>query len=195
MVQQEKADHLIVQDFFDARGLIADPIPEPKASKTPDFAIRRGAEVVAFCEVKSPQDIFTERVHDAITHVTQTGERIGGIIEIGYGNDYRQSRCIAKAAKKAALQFDSVNPTHSIPNILMIVNHDAHSNDEDFSEALIGYFRGVRTGKALRDEISQMTLTYGLIGKKIGRGIERVAPIIYRHANLKEAAQDMLELD
>ena len=63
--QQEKADHLIVQNFFTERGLLADPIRET-ITKTPDFRILRGAETVAFCEVKSPQDIFTERLTAAI---------------------------------------------------------------------------------------------------------------------------------
>lgn len=56
MVQQdEDADHRIVRDFFAERGLLAERIVET-VTKTPDFRVRRGAAVVAFCEVKSPQE-------------------------------------------------------------------------------------------------------------------------------------------
>lgn len=57
----EAADHVLVQQFFDGRGLVAERIPEIK-TKTPDFRILRGTEVVAYCEVKSPQDVFAERL-------------------------------------------------------------------------------------------------------------------------------------
>src|SRR5580692_6182556 len=87
-------------------------------------------------EVKSPQNIFEERVNSAIT----SGR--GGVIEIGYGNDYRQARCIERAAQKAAPQFDAANLSHSIPNILMFVNHDAHADVEDFVQALTGTLQG-----------------------------------------------------
>ena len=99
MVQQdEDADHRIVRDFFAKRGLLAERIVET-VTKTPDFRIRRGAAVVAFCEVKSPQDVFSDRVTDAIR------EGNAGIIETSYGNDYRQARCIERAAIKAEAQF------------------------------------------------------------------------------------------
>ena len=62
MVQhQEEPDLVLVQKFFAARGLVAERIPETTA-KTTDFKILRETEVVAFCEVKSPQDVFPERV-------------------------------------------------------------------------------------------------------------------------------------
>jgi len=184
MVQtQEPADHLSVRNFFAARGLLAERIPET-TMKTPDFRLLRGVETVAYCEVKSPQDVFTERLHAAIGEVPEG--QLAGIIECGYTS--RHYRCLERAAKKAAAQFASVNPTHSIPNILMIVNHDAHSYEDDFREVLIGYLDGVRTGKALRDDIPEIDL-YVWIDRK-SRGQERVAPAIFRHENpLKETVR------
>jgi hypothetical protein len=91
---QEESDLQLVEQFFAERGLKAERIPEA-TTKTPDFKILQGGDVVAFCELKSPQDVFVERVEDTIK------EGGSGIIETGYGNDYRQARCMARAATKA----------------------------------------------------------------------------------------------
>jgi hypothetical protein len=184
--QQEDADHLIVQDFFFLKGLIAERIPEA-VIKTPDFEIRKDAEVVAFCEVKSPQDIFTERINNAIT----SGQ--SGVIETGYGNDYRQARCIERAAQKAAPQFDAANPAHSVPNILMVVNHDAHADVEDFVQALTGAFQGHLVGTGIQNTILEIDL-YVWIGQKDG-GSEPAARIIYNHRSpIKETVRALLQL-
>jgi hypothetical protein len=58
-----------------------------------------------------------------------------------------------RAAQKATAQFNAVNPSHAIPNILMIVNHDTTSYEGDFVEAVTGYLGGLRVGKSLREEI------------------------------------------
>jgi hypothetical protein len=113
MVQQhEDDDHVLVERFFSLNGLIAERIPKT-VSKTPDFKIKRGAEIVAFCEVKSPQDVFEERLSAAILE-TPAGH-YGGIKDVGTTS--RQYRCMERAAKKAVAQLNSVNPSHSHPNI------------------------------------------------------------------------------
>jgi hypothetical protein len=171
--QQEDADHLTAEHFFRLKGLIAERIPET-VIKTPDFKVRRDAEVVAFCEVKSPQNIFEERVNNAIT----SGR--AGVIEIGYGNDYRQARCIERAAQKAAPQFDAANPSHSVPNILMVVNHDAHADVEDFVQELTGTFQGrpaVANG-GIQNAIPQIDCMYGLIRKTVQTNLRRALFII-----------------
>jgi hypothetical protein len=150
--QQEEADLVFVEQFFAARGLIAERIPT-RTAKTTDFKILRDTEVVAFCEVKSPQDVFAERVAAAIIQAPEG--QFGGIIESGPVS--RQYRCMERAAKKAAAQFNSVNPSHAIPNILMIVNHDTHSYENDFVEAVAGYLEGLGyTPKSLRDDIPEI---------------------------------------
>ena len=92
---QEKADHLIVQNFFAGRGLLAELYPET-VSKTPDFRILRGTETVAYCEMKSPQDIFNERLTAAIRQAPEG--QIAGIIE--HGHTTRQYRCLERKEKK-----------------------------------------------------------------------------------------------
>jgi hypothetical protein len=147
----EEADLVLVQQFFAGRGLVAERIAEI-TTKTPDFRILCGAAIVAYCEVKSPQDVFPKRVEDAIL------EGKGGVIEIGYGNDYRQGRCLARFAKKAETQFEAVNPAHSVPNILLIVNHDTTSRMADFVQAVTGYIEelGRYAGTSLRKEMPEI---------------------------------------
>jgi hypothetical protein len=137
------------QQFFAGRGLKAERIPET-TRKTPDFRIFCGDVVVAYCEVKSPQNVFPERIADAI----RQGK--GGIIDIG--NDDRQGRCIARAARKAEPQFAAINPAHSVPNILLIVNHDTTARMADFVEAVTGYIEelGKYAATSLRKEIQEI---------------------------------------
>lgn len=139
MVQrQEEPDLVLVEEFFAALGLRAERIPEATV-KTPDFEILRDAELVAFCEVKSPQNVFAERMNDAINQAPPG--QYGGIFESGPVS--RQYRCMERAAIKAVEQFNSVNASHAVPNILMIVNHDRFSYESDFVEAVTGYVEGL----------------------------------------------------
>lgn len=90
--------------------------------------------MVAFCEVKSPQDVFDERLTAAILEAPDG--QYGVHIEVGPTS--RQYRRMRGAAKQAVAQFNSVNLSHSVPNILMFVNHDSHSYEFDFVETITG---------------------------------------------------------
>jgi hypothetical protein len=155
MVQhQEGVDLLLVQEFFAARELLAPRIPETSNAKTTDFKILRGAALVAFCEVKSPQDVFDERLTAAILEAPEG--QYGGNIEVGpTSRPYRRMR---GAAKQAVAQFNSVNPSpRSVPNILMFVNHDRHSHEFDFVETITGYVEGLGyASKAVRGEVPEI---------------------------------------
>jgi hypothetical protein len=188
MVQQrEDDDYVVVKRFFTRKGLVAERIPE-SVSKTPDFKIKRGAEVVAFCEVKSPQDIFDERLTDAIL----SGK--GGIVETGYGNDYRQARCIERAAQKAAAQFHAANPAYDVPNILVVVNHDKYAVVDDFVQSLTGTFGGRKVAQqGIQNTISEIDLYIWI--DQTAREAEPEARIIYNHgAALKETVRALLDL-
>jgi hypothetical protein len=186
--QDEDADHQIVQQFFAERELIAERIVET-VTKTPDFRIRRGEEIVAFCEVKSPQDVFSDRVTDAI----RAGH--AGIIETGYGNDYRQARCIERAALKAEAQFMAVNASHAVPNILIIVNHDTVSLYDDFSQAItgeIGTLGPGSVGDAVRDKVPQID-GYVWIDAS-GRTAAKPQRLFRHESPLKETVRKLLQL-
>jgi hypothetical protein len=102
--------------------------------------------------VKSPQDVFQERLNKAICAAPE--EQGGRLVESGPVS--RHYRCMERAATKAAAQFNAVNPRHAQPNILMFVNHDTTSHQGDFEEAVTGHFSGIRTCLALRDEIAEI---------------------------------------
>ena len=188
MIQQhEDEDHFVVRRFFTLKGFAAERIPE-SVGRTPDFKIKRRTEVVAFCEVKSPQDIFDERLTDAIL----SGK--GGIVETGYGNDYRQARCIERVAQKAAAQFRAANPDHNVPNILIVVNHDKYADVDDFVQSMTGTFLGhVVAQHGIQNAISEIDLYIWI--NQTARKTEPEARIIYNHkAALKETVRALLQL-
>ena len=117
----------------------------------------------------------------------------GGIIETGYGNDYRQARCIERAAKKAAAQFVSVNSGHTVPNILMIVNHDTVSLYDDFSQAITGEIGDLgHVGEAVRDKVPEID-AYVWIDAS-GRTAAQPQRLFRHQSQLKETVRDLLQL-
>jgi hypothetical protein len=130
----QEADLRLAQQFFAERGLQAERIVEA-AEKRPDLGVLDSdGALVAYCEVKSSQDVFVERAQDAIREAP-VGQ-IAGIVE--RGNTSRQYRCMERAAKKAVKQFNSINISHSVPNILIFVNRDIVSVEADFVETITG---------------------------------------------------------
>jgi hypothetical protein len=95
--------------------------------------------LVGFCEVKSPQNVFDERLTDAVRRAPEG--RYAGIVETGPTT--RQYRRMRGAAIQAVGQFHSVNPSRFVPNILMFVNHDSTSTESDFIETITGYIDGL----------------------------------------------------
>lgn len=151
----EKQDLKLARQFFAERGLRAERVAEA-AQKTPDFRVLDGdGALVAYCEVKSPQDVFVERVENAISAAPPG--RIAGVVEQD-DPDSRQYRCMERAAKKAVAQFNSVNASHSVPNILLFVDHDTMSVEEDFVQTITGFIPELRayTGKGIRSQIPEI---------------------------------------
>jgi hypothetical protein len=184
--QNEDADLQFAEQFFTSRGLTVERIREG-TTKTPDFRLRRGSEVVGFCEVKSPQDIFVERAERA---VNDGAGQLSGVVERGFTS--RQYRCIDRAARKAAEQLRAANPSHSVPNILMVVNHDNYAVEEDFAEAITGYFKGQRViAETVRDAIPEIDAYVWA-----DRSREEVAPVRFLRHNspLKETVRELLKL-
>jgi hypothetical protein len=98
--------------------------------KTPDFRVLRACELVAFCEVKSPRDDWLDNLLEAAT----PGEMVGG------GRSDPIFNRIARHIQKAASQFDAVNPSREVPNILLFVNHDDMADIRDLRETVTGHF-------------------------------------------------------
>jgi hypothetical protein len=112
---------------------------ETLAGKTPDFRVFQLGNLVAFCEAKSPQDDWLDDQLDVAAPMQLAG---------GLRNDPTFNR-IARHVEKAASQFDAVNAGRTLPNILVLVNHDKASNYNDLRETLTGMFHS-EGGASLR---------------------------------------------
>jgi hypothetical protein len=104
---------------------------ETVAGKTPDFRVTRGNRLVAFCEVKSPRDDWLDEQLES----TPSGQIVGGA-----RNDPTFNR-IARHIQKAAMQFDAVNSSRTVPNILVFVNHATTGHYGDLLETVTGILR------------------------------------------------------
>jgi hypothetical protein len=112
-------------------GFILDRIEAIPQEPRPDFKMVSWRGLIGYCEVKSPRDDWL----DEQLLRAPPGTIIGGIRE-----DPRFNR-IARHILKAVKQFSTVNPGHSLPNVLVFVNHDDGSNFNDLYETVTGYAR------------------------------------------------------
>lgn len=113
--------NLTVQRFSNA---------ELNLGPTPDWRVYFDDKLVAYCEVKSPRDDWmSDQFKDA-----SPGELVGGLRSDPIFNR------LARHISKAVCQFDAVNHSRSVPNILVFVNHDEQANYCDLRETLTGYF-------------------------------------------------------
>lgn len=129
----EDADLTLVEELlFVPRGLALERFShaETVAGRTPDFRVRRGSDLVAYCEVKSPRDDWL---------LEQLQEAPPGAIAGGVRDDPVFNR-IARHVLKASTQFDAVNPAKEAINVLVFVNHDDASNYGDLHETVTGVF-------------------------------------------------------
>ena len=128
----EQADLDLVAAYLADRGLSAERFPhaEMQTGRTPDFRIRQQGMVVAYCEVKAPNDPWLDELLAKAPPLTIVG---GGRPDPIFNR-------LARHLTKADTQFAAVNPTRAELNILAYVNHDDHSHYSDLVETLTGYF-------------------------------------------------------
>jgi hypothetical protein len=103
---------------------------ETLMGRTPDFRVRCGRALVAYCEVKSPRDDWLDEQLDGAAAFEIVG---------GARSDPTFNR-IARHVAKAATQFEAVNADRAVPNILIFVNHADASSFADLHETLTGTF-------------------------------------------------------
>jgi hypothetical protein len=115
----EQADLDLVAAYLAAHGLSAERFSKEEmlAGKTPDFRVRKGGAIVAYCEVKAPQDDHW----------------------LGVRRDPTNDRLV-RFLRQAAAQFDAVNPSRAELNILAYVSHKVGTRYADLHETLTGYF-------------------------------------------------------
>jgi hypothetical protein len=129
----EDSDLALVEELlFAGKGLELERFDraETLAGRTPDFRVRREGTLKAFCEVKSPRDDWLDEQLDK----AQPGQIVGGARKDATFNR------IARHVAKAATQFEAVNASRSVPNILVVVNHADATGFGDLQETLTGMF-------------------------------------------------------
>ena len=128
----EQADLDLVAEHFMGKGLAAERFPsaEMQSGKTPDFRIRHNGLLVAYCEVKAPNDPWLDDLLEDAPDLTLVG---------GLRNDPIPNR-LARLLTKADAQFAAVNVDRTALNILAYVNHYEASHYQDLVETVTGYF-------------------------------------------------------
>jgi hypothetical protein len=126
----EEPDLKLAEELiFRGHGLTLERV-EVRAGRAPDFRVLSGDTLKAFCEVKSPRDDWLDEQIEA----APPGQIAGGA-----RSDPTFNR-IARHVKNAASQFDAINGSHAVPNILVFVNHADASGFGDLHETLTGMF-------------------------------------------------------
>jgi hypothetical protein len=129
----ERRDLDLVAAYLEAHGLSVERFSkeETLSGKTPDFRARKGGAIVAYCEVKAPQDDpwLDDLLRCAPPDTT-----------VGYARSAPTFKRLARHLKKAALQLAAVNPNRTELNILAYVNHEDATRYADFHEMLTGRF-------------------------------------------------------
>jgi len=128
----EQPDLDLVSAYLADRGLSTERFSqtETQAGKTPDFRVRQAGKVLAYCEVKSPNDPWLDDLLEDAPPLTIVG---------GARPDPTFNR-LSRLLSKADAQFTAVNPAREEFNILAYVNHDNVSSYNDLRETLTGYF-------------------------------------------------------
>jgi hypothetical protein len=149
----EQPDLDAVTLYFSGLNLIAERFSstEMQTGKTPDLRILQAGALVAYCEVKSPNDPCLDGLLDDAPPLTIVG---------GGRNDPIFNR-LCRLLVKADAQFAAVNPSHAILNILAYVNHDEISHYHDLVETLTGYFHADDGTK----HATMLDIAEGRIGK------------------------------
>jgi hypothetical protein len=131
----EQPDLKLVADWLGSHGLITERYSrhETQTGKTPDFRVKRNNELIAYCEVKSPNDPWLDEQLAGAPPFTLVG---------GARPDPTFNR-LARLINKAKEQFTTVNQDRAALNILAYVNHDEHSGLHDLQEVLTGHFQAV----------------------------------------------------
>lgn len=127
----ENADiQLMYGLLFDRHQIVLEPFAkeEMKGRKTPDFKMVKDGKLVGYCELKSPRDDWVldfpaDLKPDEIRQEVRRDPT---------------ARNLARSIGKAAEQFESVNPDHGIPNILVLVSHARLRDRADLHMAITG---------------------------------------------------------
>jgi ribosomal protein L30 len=126
-IYDEVADAALMRELaFDQNAIALEPFDAAaqRAGKTPDFKLLKDGSLSGYCELKSPRDDF----------IFESPQR-GGVAIRENVPFYRK---LGGHVRKAAKQFDVVNPDHALPNVLVIVSHCPHVDRRDLIATIGG---------------------------------------------------------
>jgi|GEM_PF-136226 large subunit ribosomal protein L30 len=126
-VYDEAADTSLLRELaFDGNSIVLESYgaAAKKNGKTPDFKLVRDGVLQGFCEMKSPRDDF----------VFEFPGDGGPAIR----KDVPFYRKLASHIRRAASQFDAVNPNRRLPNILAFVSHSSDIERRDLIATIAG---------------------------------------------------------
>jgi ribosomal protein L30 len=126
---EERVDKRLIRNLvFEPRHIHAKDIRE-KSDKTPDFQLLKDGALRAYCELKSvtdgdlfnfPEDLLPGQIRVEV----RKDPAIFGV-----------ARLVTKAAK----QLEAINQEHTVPNILVVVNHARRKGLGDLRMAMQGF--------------------------------------------------------
>lgn len=142
-IYDEAADANLMKELaFTPNGIELEAYSEAelKRGKTPDFKLNKDGALCGYCELKSPRD----------DNVLGTPEP-GGVSKrrIPYPKKLGNQVCNASA------QFKAVNPDHTLPNVLVFVNHSPDIGRRDLLATIAGLDGGriFMLGKKLQHKV------------------------------------------
>src|SRR5579871_5848560 len=92
--------------------------------KTPDFKSFKDGKLCGYCELKSPRD-------DCVFEKPEPGDP-------AIRENLPIHRKLGAHIRHAGKQFDSVNPDHSVPNIMAFVSHGPDIERRDLHATIAG---------------------------------------------------------
>ena len=137
------AGEKIFYDLFCAKGYTIQ-IPKNNTSKSPDFGVYHGQNLLCWCEVKDKEDIDNE-------YFRCPGKKIPDEVKI-----------ILTKIYEAHKQFVAVNPDHSKPNILAFHCDRIGMSQNDVLDAVFGYVEyegGHRLYREAKGDADARTMT------------------------------------
>jgi hypothetical protein len=130
-VYDEAADAALLRKLtFDPNKIVPEAysVAEQNAGKKPDFKLLKNGQVCAFCEMKSPKDDF-------VFESPNPGEE-------AIRKNLPYHRKLAGHIRKAAQQFEAVNPDHNRPNIMAFITHAPEIERRDLQATIAGLTAG-----------------------------------------------------
>ncbi len=132
-MSHDKRDKQKAREFLEQHSFEVDEYSknEMKEARTPDFKVLKDGELVFYCEVKT--------IAEDTWIIDQLRNARPATIVGGPRNDATYNR-ISSKIHDAAEQFQSVNPIHEYPNVLVFIDHEEGLGYNGLLNTVTGYF-------------------------------------------------------